>query len=60
MSDVSPGSRFLVLVTGYAAAGKTTIAPLLAKELEALWISHNDGASHAWTDMAVRRSASPW
>jgi predicted kinase len=41
MSDVSPGSRFLVLVTGYAAAGKTTIAPLLAKELEALWISRD-------------------
>ena len=41
MSEVSAGSRFLVLVTGYAAAGKTTIAPLLAKELEALWISRD-------------------
>ena len=41
MSDVSPGGRFLVLVTGYAAAGKTTIAPLLAEELEALWISRD-------------------
>ena len=41
MSEVSPGGRFLVLVTGYAAAGKTTIAPLLAEELEALWISRD-------------------
>jgi predicted kinase len=41
VSGVSTGGRFLVLVTGYAAAGKTTIAPLLAKELDALWISRD-------------------
>jgi predicted kinase len=35
------GGRFLVLVTGYAAAGKTTIAPRLAERLEALWISRD-------------------
>lgn len=34
-------ARFLVLVTGHAAAGKTTIAPLLADELDALWISRD-------------------
>ncbi len=33
--------RFLVLVTGYAAAGKTTLAPLLADELDALWLSRD-------------------
>lgn len=38
--DVSE-ARFLVLVTGYAAAGKTTIAPRLAEELDALWISRD-------------------
>ena len=32
---------FLVLVTGYAAAGKTTLAPLLADELDALWLSRD-------------------
>lgn len=32
---------FLVLVTGYAAAGKTTIASLLARELDAIWISRD-------------------
>jgi predicted kinase len=36
-----PEARFLVLVTGYAAAGKTTIAPRLADELDALWISRD-------------------
>ena len=41
MSDLPSGSRFLVLVTGHAAAGKTTIAPLLATELQALWISRD-------------------
>lgn len=30
-----------MLVTGYAAAGKTTIAPLLARELDAVWISRD-------------------
>ncbi len=30
-----------MLVTGHAAAGKTTIAPLLADELDALWISRD-------------------
>ncbi len=41
--DVSGASeaRFLVLVTGYAAAGKTTIAPRLAERLDALWISRD-------------------
>lgn len=41
VSSASTGRRFLVLVTGYAAAGKTTIAPLLADELDALWISRD-------------------
>lgn len=36
----SPGS-FLVLVTGHAAVGKSTIAPLLARELDAVWISRD-------------------
>jgi predicted kinase len=36
-----PQARFLVLVTGYAAAGKTTIAPRLAEKLDALWISRD-------------------
>ena len=31
----------IVLVTGHAAAGKTTIAPRLADELDALWISRD-------------------
>lgn len=31
--------RYLVLVTGYAAAGKTTLAPRIAEDLDALWIS---------------------
>lgn len=35
-------SPFLVLVTGHAAAGKTTLAPLLADRLDALWISRDD------------------
>jgi predicted kinase len=30
-----------VLVTGYAAAGKSTIAPSLADELDALWVSRD-------------------
>ena len=33
--------RFLVLVTGYAAAGKSTLAPRIADELGALWISRD-------------------
>lgn len=37
----APEARFLVLVTGYAATGKTTIAPRLADELDALWISRD-------------------
>ena len=41
VSNTSTDRRFLVLVTGYAAAGKTTIAPLLADELDALWISRD-------------------
>ena len=40
MVDLS-GSRFLVLVTGHAAAGKSTIAPRLADQLDALWISRD-------------------
>jgi hypothetical protein len=32
---------FLVLVTGHAAAGKTTVAPRLAGELGAIWISRD-------------------
>ena len=40
--DISPPApKFLVLVTGYAAAGKTTLSPLLAYELDALWISRD-------------------
>ncbi|MGH3496285.1 MAG: AAA family ATPase [Nocardioidaceae bacterium] len=35
------GDRFLVLVTGYAATGKTTLAPKIADELGALWISRD-------------------
>lgn len=34
-------STFLVLVTGHAAAGKTTLAPRLAEELGAIWISRD-------------------
>lgn len=34
-------ASFLVLVTGHAAAGKTTLAPRLADELDALWISRD-------------------
>jgi predicted kinase len=41
VSRERPDDRFLVLVTGYAAAGKTTIAPLLAEELDAVWISRD-------------------
>lgn len=37
----SQDRRFLVLITGHAAAGKTTLAPLLANELDALWISRD-------------------
>ncbi|CAB4938370.1 unannotated protein [freshwater metagenome] len=37
----SSGTRFLVLVTGLAAAGKTTVAPMLAERLDALWISRD-------------------
>ena len=32
---------FLVLVTGHAAAGKTTVAPKLAEQLDATWISRD-------------------
>lgn len=39
MSDLD--DRYLVLVTGYAAAGKTTLAPKIAEELGALWISRD-------------------
>ena len=41
MADAATPPRFLVLVTGYAAAGKTTLAPMLAAELDALWISRD-------------------
>jgi predicted kinase len=34
-------ATFLVLVTGHAAAGKTTLAPRLAAELDALWLSRD-------------------
>jgi len=34
--------RYLVLVTGYAAAGKSTLAPRIANELGALWISRDN------------------
>jgi len=34
-------ARFLVLVTGHAAAGKSTLAPPLADELDALWVSRD-------------------
>lgn len=37
----SDTARFLVLATGYAAAGKTTLAPKLAAQLDALWISRD-------------------
>ncbi len=39
MSDAD--GRYLVLVTGYAAAGKTTLAPRIADDLGALWISRD-------------------
>lgn len=39
--DTDGPERFLVLVTGFAAAGKTTLAPRLADELDALWISRD-------------------
>lgn len=32
---------FLVLVTGHAAAGKTTLAPQLADQLGAIWVSRD-------------------
>jgi len=38
----TPPQRFLVLVTGLAAAGKSTLAPRLADELGALWLSRDD------------------
>ncbi|WP_248580578.1 AAA family ATPase [Nocardioides sp. InS609-2] len=41
MTGAAAMPRFLVLVTGYAAAGKTTLAPMLASELDALWISRD-------------------
>lgn len=34
-------ATFLVLVTGHAAAGKTTLAPQLADELDAIWLSRD-------------------
>lgn len=34
-------ATFLVLVTGHAAAGKTTLAPRLAAELDAIWLSRD-------------------
>ncbi len=34
-------ATFLVLVTGHAAAGKTTLAPRLAAALDAIWISRD-------------------
>ena len=40
MGDQS-STRFLVLVTGLAAAGKTTLAPVLAELLDALRISRD-------------------
>ena len=40
MGDQS-STRFLVLVTGLAAAGKTTLAPVLAELLDGLWISRD-------------------
>jgi predicted kinase len=39
--EQSASGRFLVLVTGLAAAGKTTVAPVLAERLAALWISRD-------------------
>jgi predicted kinase len=42
MSCVSDADhRYLVLVTGYAAAGKSTLAPKIADDLGALWISRD-------------------
>ena len=38
---MSTPSTFLVLVTGHAAAGKTTVAPQLADRLGATWISRD-------------------
>lgn len=35
------GQRFLVLVTGHAAAGKTTLAPRIAEGIDALWLSRD-------------------
>ena len=36
-----PATPFLVLVTGHAAAGKTTVAEQLAQRLDAVWISRD-------------------
>lgn len=36
-----PATPFLVLVTGHAAAGKTTVAEQLATRLDAVWISRD-------------------
>lgn len=38
---MSTPATFLVLVTGHAAAGKSTVAPQLAEELGGVWISRD-------------------
>lgn len=58
MTDGSPvPPRFLVLVTGPAAAGKTTLAPQLAERLDALWISRDEIHTRVYSGWVPRHPA---
>lgn len=52
---MSDASTFLVLVTGHAAAGKTTLAPKLAEELGAIWISRDTIHSRRRSEGSLER-----